>query len=266
MAAEPAEEALDMLKYQTWVLKVSIHCEGCKKKVKKVLQSIDGVYKTDVDSHRHKVTVTGNVDAQALIKKLMRSGKYAELWPENSADKVKKSGKSKNNDKQKSPKMLKKLVMMAIIRIQLKTQKLVAEMVVMIRTQMLKKKKKKKKKRPNGNSNNGFSGADSGGAPENTGSSVAALGSASPMPLMTSQNPPQPHVYPYPPMHYPPPPAYGINYNTAYPSSSESFYAQYPMHGHIQYYQNRYQPPAPPSDPINDQFGDDDNETGCSVM
>lgn len=27
---------------QTWVLKVSIHCEGCKKKVKKVLQSIEG--------------------------------------------------------------------------------------------------------------------------------------------------------------------------------------------------------------------------------
>lgn len=28
--------------FQTWVLKVSLHCEGCKRKVKKVLQSIDG--------------------------------------------------------------------------------------------------------------------------------------------------------------------------------------------------------------------------------
>jgi copper chaperone CopZ len=27
---------------QTVALKVSIHCEGCKKKVKKVLQSIEG--------------------------------------------------------------------------------------------------------------------------------------------------------------------------------------------------------------------------------
>lgn len=27
---------------QTWVLKVSIHCPGCKRKVKKVLQSIEG--------------------------------------------------------------------------------------------------------------------------------------------------------------------------------------------------------------------------------
>ncbi|KAJ6674916.1 HEAVY METAL-ASSOCIATED ISOPRENYLATED PLANT PROTEIN 3-LIKE [Salix viminalis] len=289
MAAEPAEEALDMLKYQTWVLKVSIHCEGCKKKVKKVLQSIDGVYKTDVDSHRHKVTVTGNVDSQALIKKLTRSGKYAELWPENSADKVKKSGKSKNNDKQKSPKDAQEAGDDGHHQNPAEDAKTSSgnggddknsdaesddaggESAAPVAAAASgdgsgKKKKKKKKKRPNGNSNNGFSGADSGGAPENTGSSVAALDSASPMPLMISQNPPQPHVYPYPPMHYPPPPAYGINYNTAYPSASESFYAQYPMHDPIQYYQNRYQPPAPPSDPINDQFADDDNETGCSVM
>ncbi|KAK1264962.1 hypothetical protein QJS04_geneDACA017029 [Acorus gramineus] len=35
------EEASEPLKYQTWVLKVPIHCEGCKRKVKKVLHSID---------------------------------------------------------------------------------------------------------------------------------------------------------------------------------------------------------------------------------
>ncbi|KAJ6723446.1 hypothetical protein OIU74_007924 [Salix koriyanagi] len=189
----------------------------------------------------------------------------------------------------RAQKMLKKLVMMAIIRIQLKTQKLVAEMVVMIKTQMLKVKmlaekvlllllrppvvmevvKRKRRRRRKGQME------------ILTMASVVLilvvhrktrvlpsllLTQLLPMPLMISQNPPQPHVYPYPPMHYPPPPAYGINYNTAYPSASESFYAQYPMHDHIQYYQNRYQPPPPPSDPINDQFGDDDNETGCSVM
>lgn len=31
-----------LLCFQTWVLKVSIHCEGCKRKVKKVLRNIDG--------------------------------------------------------------------------------------------------------------------------------------------------------------------------------------------------------------------------------
>ncbi|MFZ8360699.1 heavy-metal-associated domain-containing protein, partial [Staphylococcus aureus] len=55
-------------------MKVSIHCEGCKKKVKKVLQNIEGVYMTEIDSEQHKVTVTGNVDAQRLIKKLLKSG------------------------------------------------------------------------------------------------------------------------------------------------------------------------------------------------
>ena len=218
----------------------------------------------------------------------MRSGKYAELWPENSADKVKKSGKSKNNDKQKSPKDAQEAGDDGHHQNPAEDAKTSSgnggddknsdaesddaggESAAPVAAAASgdgsgKKKKKKKKKRPNGNSNNGVNGAESGGVPANTGSSVAALDSASPMPMMISQNPPQPHVYPYPLMHYLPPPAYGINYRTAYPSASESFYA-HPMHGHIQYYQNRYQPPAPPSDPINDQFGDDDNETGCSVM
>ncbi|GLT72681.1 hypothetical protein SLA2020_445910 [Shorea laevis] len=101
MANKPPEEAPETLKYQTWVLKVSIHCEGCKKKVKKVLQGIEGVYTTTVDSQQHKVTVTGNVEADTLIKKLLRSGKHAELWPEK---KEKKSGKSKNNEKPKDQK------------------------------------------------------------------------------------------------------------------------------------------------------------------
>ncbi|KAG0472155.1 hypothetical protein HPP92_016701 [Vanilla planifolia] len=77
------EETTDSLKYQTLVLKVSIHCEGCKKKVKKVLQGIEGVYKVTIDSQRQKVTVTGNVNADTLIRKLLKAGKQAEVWPEN---------------------------------------------------------------------------------------------------------------------------------------------------------------------------------------
>nr|XP_004229237.1 heavy metal-associated isoprenylated plant protein 36 isoform X2 [Solanum lycopersicum] len=70
------------LHYRTWVLKVSIHCPGCKRKVKKVLQSIEGVYTTDIDPQQQKVIVTGNVEAETLIKKLIRNGRSAELWPE----------------------------------------------------------------------------------------------------------------------------------------------------------------------------------------
>ncbi|KAF8405952.1 hypothetical protein HHK36_008030 [Tetracentron sinense] len=53
---------------EKWVLKVSIHCEGSKRNVKKVVQSIDGVilYTTLIDSHKHKVTVTRNVHAETL--------------------------------------------------------------------------------------------------------------------------------------------------------------------------------------------------------
>ncbi|XP_023006218.1 heavy metal-associated isoprenylated plant protein 33-like [Cucurbita maxima] len=70
----------EFLKIQKCVLKVNIHCDGCKQKVKKILQKIDGVFTTEIDAELGKVTVSGNVDAATLIKKLSKSGKYAELW------------------------------------------------------------------------------------------------------------------------------------------------------------------------------------------
>lgn len=70
----------EFLKIQTCVLKVNIHCDGCKQKVKKILQKIDGVYTTQIDSELGKVTVSGNVDPGTLIKKLAKSGKHAEIW------------------------------------------------------------------------------------------------------------------------------------------------------------------------------------------
>ncbi|GAA0152732.1 hypothetical protein LIER_11139 [Lithospermum erythrorhizon] len=70
----------DMLKIQNNVLRVNIHCDGCKHKVKKTLQKIEGVYKVSIDVDQGKVTVTGNVDSATLIRKLEKSGKHAELW------------------------------------------------------------------------------------------------------------------------------------------------------------------------------------------
>ncbi|KAL0376457.1 UNVERIFIED_CONTAM: Heavy metal-associated isoprenylated plant protein 35 [Sesamum calycinum] len=107
MASGQAEEpSQPPLQYQTWVLKVSIHCQGCKRKVKKVLQSIEGVYTTSIDSQQQKVTVTGNIDAQTLIKKLVKTGKHAELWSERppSAGKEKKPGKGNCNEKENDSK------------------------------------------------------------------------------------------------------------------------------------------------------------------
>ncbi|CAI9762168.1 unnamed protein product [Fraxinus pennsylvanica] len=70
----------EFLKIQTCVLKVNIHCDGCKQKVKRILQKIDGVYTIKIDSEQGKVTVSGNVDPATLIKKLAKSGKHAEIW------------------------------------------------------------------------------------------------------------------------------------------------------------------------------------------
>ncbi|KEH37267.1 heavy metal-associated isoprenylated plant protein 35 [Medicago truncatula] len=98
MDAKPKPSS-EPLKYQTWFLKVSIHCEGCRKKVKKVLKRIDGVFTATIDSQQQKVTVTGNVGVETLLRKLVKAGKYAEIWPENLDGKGKSSGKEKKKKK-----------------------------------------------------------------------------------------------------------------------------------------------------------------------
>ncbi|CAO2822001.1 unnamed protein product [Amaranthus hypochondriacus] len=110
------------LKYNTWVLKVPIHCLGCKREVKKLLQRIDGVYSTTIDSQQQKVTVSGNIDSEILVKKLQKTGKHAEILNEKPLEseilvkKLQKTGKhaeilnekplenSKKNEKQDTQK------------------------------------------------------------------------------------------------------------------------------------------------------------------
>lgn len=84
------QENQNFLKIQTCVLKVNIHCDGCKTKVKKLLQKIDGVYTISIDSEQGKVTVSGSADPSTLIKKLNKAGKHAELL-------APKGGSSNNN-------------------------------------------------------------------------------------------------------------------------------------------------------------------------
>ncbi|KAG0497451.1 hypothetical protein HPP92_001895 [Vanilla planifolia] len=67
---------------KTWVLKVSVHCEGCEKNLRKVLQRIQGVRKVDIDSKQNRVTVAGKVEGDALIQRLLKYGKHAEILPE----------------------------------------------------------------------------------------------------------------------------------------------------------------------------------------
>ncbi|KAJ7972936.1 Heavy metal-associated domain containing protein [Quillaja saponaria] len=289
MGAKPVEEAPQALKYQTWILKVSIHCEGCKKKVKKVLQGIEGVYTTEIDSQQHKVTVTGNVDAETLIKKLSRSGKLAELWPEKPEKKDKKSGKSKSSsEKQKDQED------------EGDEQKNSPDNGGESDNSECedqagggengggsgggdgggggsKKKKKKKKKKPQNGNSPSIGGAEIN---QNIGEAKAATGSQmgppDPAPSMSSMDltPPVQHVYPYPsPMYYPSPggpgpQVYGLSYNTTYPSSSASYNYAPVMHSTTLF--GHAPPPPPPSSPINslndDDHHDDDDEAGCSIM
>ncbi|KAL6503439.1 hypothetical protein OROGR_025362 [Orobanche gracilis] len=84
----------EFLKIQTCVLKVNIHCDGCKHKVKKILQKIEGVYTVKIDSEQGKATVSGNVDPSTLMKKLIKNGKHAEIWG------AQKSNNSNSNNSQ----------------------------------------------------------------------------------------------------------------------------------------------------------------------
>ncbi|KAL4361282.1 hypothetical protein GQ457_04G009030 [Hibiscus cannabinus] len=91
------EEDFKLLKIQTCVLKVNIHCDGCKQKVKKLLQRIEGVYQVSIDAEQQKVTVSGSVDYATLIKKLVRAGKYAEVWSQKSYQNQNQNQNQKNN-------------------------------------------------------------------------------------------------------------------------------------------------------------------------
>uniref|UniRef100_A0A5B6ZJN2 HMA domain-containing protein n=1 Tax=Davidia involucrata TaxID=16924 RepID=A0A5B6ZJN2_DAVIN len=99
------DEDFKLLKIQTCVLKVNIHCDGCKQKVKKLLQRIEGVYQVNIDAEQQRVSVSGSVDSATLIKKLIRAGKHAELWSQKSNQNQKQKGNCIKDDRNnKDPK------------------------------------------------------------------------------------------------------------------------------------------------------------------
>ncbi|KAF5937267.1 hypothetical protein HYC85_024773 [Camellia sinensis] len=255
----------------TWVLKVSIHCEGCKKKVKKALHNIDGVYTTDIDCQQHKVTVTGNVDAETLIKKLAKTGKHAELWPE-----IRKNPEKSKNKKKNDPESSEKVSdddqhknLEEEIENPNKNsgdespeedEKGGENKEAAQATGGGNGGKKKKKKDKKGNNNDSENGGDALGGTE----SPSPTNGVGPPIGSVNLGPPFHPVYPYPPPYYPPP-AYGLSYNTAYPSTSSSYYVP-PV---LAYTQPRIDyPPAPPSDSIYafsnnnhaDYYYDDDDD------
>ncbi|XP_042391891.1 heavy metal-associated isoprenylated plant protein 30-like [Zingiber officinale] len=56
-------------------------CAGCERVVKRALRKLRGVDSMEVEVEMEKVTVTGYVDRNKVLKEVRRSGKKAEFWP-----------------------------------------------------------------------------------------------------------------------------------------------------------------------------------------
>ncbi|GAA0161502.1 hypothetical protein LIER_17801 [Lithospermum erythrorhizon] len=65
----------------TVAVKIRMDCEGCARKVKKVLSGVKGAKSVDVDMKQQKATVTGFVDAKKVLKAAQSTGKKCEIWP-----------------------------------------------------------------------------------------------------------------------------------------------------------------------------------------
>ncbi|XP_019224794.1 PREDICTED: copper transport protein CCH [Nicotiana attenuata] len=65
-------------------LKVGLHCDECIKKILKAIKKIEDIETYDVDKQLNKVTVTGNVTTEEVIKVLHKIGKQATNWDQQS--------------------------------------------------------------------------------------------------------------------------------------------------------------------------------------
>ncbi|XP_071701129.1 uncharacterized protein [Rutidosis leptorrhynchoides] len=255
---------------QTWILKVYIHCEGCKKKVFKVLQSIDGVYKTVIDSKQHKATVTGSVNGETLVQKLLKSGKHAQILPEsfgppaaakseNDTGSQKKKKKQNNKNKQNDQVddddddtehiEIEESEFKDVMNDEndSKNDQEIVELPVFDGDGNGKgkgggKKKKKKNKNKKGNNNNSENKAPQNGDIENDlESSMEKLNMDTPSNQTAYATP-----YDVPAYHnYYPIPAYGMSYNTSYPSTESSYYTP-PVYGYAQSHPSGFNSVRPP--------------------
>ncbi|CAH9096010.1 unnamed protein product [Cuscuta epithymum] len=66
---------------QTVDIKVKIDCDGCERKVKKAASSLKGAKSVEVNRKQNRLTVTGYVDRNKVLRKIERTGKKAEFWP-----------------------------------------------------------------------------------------------------------------------------------------------------------------------------------------
>ncbi|RZC30415.1 hypothetical protein D0Y65_001808 [Glycine soja] len=61
------------------VLKVDISCLKCKRKLLKIVSSLQGVDKIEADEGKGTLTVTGDADPYEIIVRIRKAGKHAEV-------------------------------------------------------------------------------------------------------------------------------------------------------------------------------------------
>ncbi|KAK4478588.1 hypothetical protein RD792_014075 [Penstemon davidsonii] len=79
-AEELKEEKPPTPTEQVVVLRVSLHCRGCEKKMRKHISRMEGVTSFDIDFMAKKVTVTGKVTPLEVLSSISKV-KNAQLWP-----------------------------------------------------------------------------------------------------------------------------------------------------------------------------------------
>ncbi|KAI3474471.1 hypothetical protein Pfo_029332 [Paulownia fortunei] len=65
---------------QVVVLRVSLHCRGCERKMRKHISRMEGVTSFNIDFAAKKVTVTGNIPPLEVLSSISKV-KNAQLWP-----------------------------------------------------------------------------------------------------------------------------------------------------------------------------------------
>ncbi|XP_027360290.1 heavy metal-associated isoprenylated plant protein 21-like isoform X2 [Abrus precatorius] len=62
-------------------IKVKMDCDGCERRVRNSVAHMKGVKQVEVNRKQSKVTVTGYVDRNRVLKKVQSTGKRADFWP-----------------------------------------------------------------------------------------------------------------------------------------------------------------------------------------
>ncbi|KAJ9135806.1 hypothetical protein P3X46_032941 [Hevea brasiliensis] len=66
---------------QTVDIKVKMDCDGCERRVRNSVSNMKGAKSVEVSRKESRVTVSGYVEPNKVLKKVRSTGKRAEFWP-----------------------------------------------------------------------------------------------------------------------------------------------------------------------------------------